>query len=163
MAPPSDPSRVIAAPGEEIATGEAEPPRFLRAKRLGLAIATTLLSLNIWTGAPLFAVWVGSRSVSDSGLSMGAVALVIVVLMASVLGLVTALARVSARYDELTGQAAVRRTAPWMRSMRAERDSVVHRRKVTPLERILVLTVVAAVVGLEVWFFFFAGSSIGHS
>jgi hypothetical protein len=132
-------------------------------KRVALASLTVLLSLNIWTGCPLLAVWVGSRAVPQSGLSMGAVFVVIVVLVASVVAVIAALARVNAAYDQLTGHASdVRRVSPWLRSMRAERtEFAAHRRGVSPFERILAATVVLAVLAMEVWFFFFAGSSIG--
>src|SRR4051794_15511059 len=131
-------------------------------KRVALAIATTLVSINIWTGAPLFAVWVGSQAAGDSGLSMGAVFVVVVVLAASVLGLTVALSWLSARYDVLTGRpAAARRTSPWLRSMRGEREEVAKKtRGISGIERIVVISVVACVVTFEIWFFFFAGSSL---
>ncbi len=121
-----------------------------------------LSAVNIWTGAPLLALWVGSRSVTSSRLSMGAVFLVVVVLAVTCLALMWVLSRASAAYDELTGRRqAVRRHVPWLRSMRAER--VIYEREketVTPLERILVATVALAVIAFEIWFFFFSGSSI---
>src|SRR5690349_2953743 len=42
-------------------------PARIRAMRLGLAGLTALLSVNLWTGAPLFAIWVGSRVQGRSG------------------------------------------------------------------------------------------------
>ncbi len=74
---------------------QARPP-YARVKRVALASATILVGVNLWTGCPLLALWVGSKTVGGSGLSMGAV--------------------------------------------------------------FVVVTVVAAVIALEVWFFFFAGS-----
>ena len=137
----------------------------LLAKRLGLATLSAVIAVNIWTGCPLFAVWVGSRAVGSSGLSMGAVFLVVAVLAAGEIALTLALTRLSARYDELTGRPpAARRTSPWLRSMRAEReDSAKRRQGVSPVERIVVVSVALCVVAFEVWFFFFAASSIGHS
>jgi hypothetical protein len=137
-------------------------PDDLVAKRVALAAATTLVSINIWTGAPLFAVWVGSQAAGDSGLSMGAVFVVIVVLAVSVIGLTVALSWLSAKYDVLTGRPpAARRTSPWLRSMRGEREEVARRtRGISGIERIVVLSVVACVVAFEIWFFFFAGSSL---
>jgi hypothetical protein len=47
--------------------------------------------------------------------------------------------------------------------MRAEREDLAKRRQgVSPVERIVVVSVVLCVVAFEVWFFLFAGSSIGH-
>jgi hypothetical protein len=135
------------------------------AKRALLASLSAVVAVNIWTGCPLFAVWAGSRAVGSSGLSMGAVFLVIGVLTAGEIALTLALTWLSARYDELTGRPpAARRTSPWLRSMRGEREELAKRRQgVSPVERIVVVSVVLCVVAFEVWFFFFAGSSIGHS
>jgi hypothetical protein len=131
-------------------------------KRIGLAIATTLVSINIWTGAPLLALWVGSQAVGSSGLSMGAVFVVVLVLAVSEIGMTVALGWLSARYDVLTGRpVAQRRTSPWLRSMRGEREEVARRsRGISGVERIVVISVVACVITFEIWFFFFAGSSL---
>jgi hypothetical protein len=68
----------------------------------------------------------------------------------------------STRYDELTGRPPeARRTSPWLRSMRGEREEFVRRRhRVSAVERLVVLSVVACVLTLEFWFFFLAGSSL---
>ena len=39
-----------------------------------------VVTLNIWTGAPLLGLWVGSRVAPESGISMCAVLVVIVVI-----------------------------------------------------------------------------------
>ena len=133
-----------------------------RLKRIGLAALAALVAVNIWTGSPLLAVWVGSRIVGDSGLSMGAVFLVIVVFGSTAIGLTWALSWISARYDELTERPhAARRTSPWLRSMRGEREQEARRRAgVSPVERVVITSVVAAVLAFEVWFFFFADGGI---
>ena len=135
---------------------------FLWLKRVGLLSASALAAINIWTGAPLLAVWVGSQVAGESGLSMGAVFLVLVVLGASCLALAFALTWLSARYDELTGRpAAARRTSPWLRSMRGEREEIARKQHgISAVERIVVIAVVLCVLVFEVWFFFFAGSSL---
>lgn len=131
-------------------------------RRILLVSASALAAINICTGAPLLAVWVGSQAAAGSRLSMGAVGVVIVVLGASCLALTRALGWLSARYDELTGRpVAARRTSPWLRSMRGEREEVSRRRHgISPVERVVVIVVVLGVLALEVWFFFFAGSSL---
>ena len=136
--------------------------RWRPVKRVLVAAASILASVNIWTGAPLLALWVGSRIVPSSGLSMTAVFVVIVVLAAGVLALTAALSWLSARYDDLTGRpAAARRTSPWLRSMRGEREETTRRKYgMSAIERIVVLSVTAAAIVFEVWFFFFAGSSL---
>ena len=140
----------------------ARKPRLLMPKRIALGAATMLVSVNIWTGFPLLAVWVGSQVAGESGLSMGALFAVVAVLAVSVTAGVIALAWLSARYDELSGRPqAQRRTSPWMRSMRGEREEHAKKRQgVSGIERIVVISVVAAAVAFEVWFFFFAGSSL---
>ena len=131
-------------------------------KRVLLVSASALAAINIWTGAPLLAVWVGSQAAAGSRLSMGAVGVVIVVLAASCIALSLALSWMSARYDELTGRpAAARRTSPWLRSLRGEREELSRRRHgISPVERVVVIAVVLGVLAFEVWFFFFAGSSL---
>lgn len=137
----------------------------LSVKRIALGIATALISINIWTGCPMLALWVGSQAVGGSRLSMGAVVVVVVVLAVSVIGLAIALTWVSARYDELTGRpVATRRTSPWLRSMRGEREEVARQRRgISAVERVVVISVVACVIAFEIWFFFFAGSPLPNA
>lgn len=131
--------------------------------RVGLAAAAAFVSVNIWTGGPLFALWVGSRAVPSSGLSMGAVFLVIAVLLGSVIGLATLLTRINDRYNRLSGRPEPeRRTSPWLRSMRSEREEFAKQRQgVNAIERVVVASVMLAALAFNVWFFFLAGSSIG--
>jgi hypothetical protein len=132
-------------------------------KKIGLVTASALCSINLWTGAPLFAVWVGSKVQGDlNNLSMTAVFSVIVVLAGMVFLLAAALTWLNAKYDEVTGRpAGARHTSPWLRSMRDEREGDVRRKfGISAIERVVVISVVAAVLAFEVWFFFFAGSSL---
>jgi hypothetical protein len=39
-------------------------------KRVAVAAATTVVAVNIWTGCPLLAVWVGSKAARASYLSI---------------------------------------------------------------------------------------------
>jgi hypothetical protein len=141
--------------------------RFVRHRlaQLGLAAAAAFVSVNIWTGAPLLALWIGSRTVPSSGLSMAAVFVVVAVLLLSVLLLVLALNRINARYNELIDAPPVeRRTSPWLRSMRSEREDLAQQRHghgASAVERVVVYSVMAAALTFNVWFFLFAGSPIG--
>src|SRR3954447_5286698 len=153
--------------GESVPGWEA-PPLF-RVKRTALAVGTALVSINVWTGAPLLAVWVGSRfegwvggSGTGGGTTMRAVFVVVAVLALLELALTLILTRLSAAYDELIDRPhAARRTSPWLRSMRGEREEVARKRAgISGVERVVVISVVAAALVLEVWFFFFAGSSL---
>ena len=84
--------------------------------------------------------------------------LVILTLAAIVFALAMALSWVNARYDDLIGKPRPERQEyPWLRSLSAEREQWIKRdRGVTGVERAVVLSVVAAVLGFEIWFFFFA-------
>jgi hypothetical protein len=132
-------------------------------KKIGLVTASALCSINLWTGAPLFAVWVGSKVQGNlNNLSMTAVFSVVVVLSAMVFLLAFVLTWINAKYDDLTGRPpAAHHTSPWLRSMRDEREEDTRRKfGISPVERVVVISVVAAVLTFEVWFFFFAGSSL---
>jgi len=136
----------------------------LLVKRIALAAVTAVLAVNLYTGAPLLAIWVGSRVQGGVGLTMTTVGVVMGTLIGAVVVLVIALHWAEAGYRRMTGQEAPRRTAPWLRSMRDEREE--HARKRRPLsdfEKVLVAAVVVAAGAFEVWFFFFSGSPIGHA
>jgi hypothetical protein len=132
-------------------------------KKIGLVTASAVCSINLWTGAPLFAVWVGSKVQGNlNNLSMTALFSVVLVLGATVFVLGYLLTWLNAKYDELTGRPpAARQTSPWLRSMRDEREENVRQRYgIGGVERVVVICAVAGVLAFEVWFFFFAGSSL---
>lgn len=134
--------------------------------KLALLIATALVSVNLWTGFPLFAVWVGSKVQGSFGSpSMTAVLVVVLVFAILVFAGAMALAWLNARYDELTGRPAPpRQVYPWLQSMRAERQTEIRRQRgVSAAERVVVIAVVGAILALEIWFFFFAGSSLPNA
>ena len=133
-----------------------------RLRKVGLLVGMALASVNIWTGSPLMALWVGSRVQKSGTTSMGAIAIVALTLGAISLVLIQTLGVLQTAYDRLTGRRRqVRRTLPWMRSMRGERP---HEQpegvRPSPAELMLIVCVVAAVTLFEIWFFFFSGSPI---
>jgi hypothetical protein len=134
-------------------------------RRLGLGVLTALVSVNVWTGSPLLAVWLGSRVQRLSGSpSMAAIAVVIVALVVQSLILVRLLSALNRSYDQLLGRQAERWNAPWLRSVRAERPEIsAHKRPLTTFERLVIASVVAAACAFEIWFFFFAGSSLPNA
>ena len=134
-----------------------------RAKRFGLAALMGFLALNIWTGAPLLALWIGSRvQGSESQASMTAVVAVVACLAGFSIALYQALKYVMHAYREATGTLPTVRThAPWLRSMRGERPDYQAAASISGIERIIVVSVVLAAVAFETWFFFFSGSPIG--
>lgn len=93
---------------------------------------------------------------------MRAVFVLIAALAVVELVLTLALTRLSAAYDELSGRPdTARRTSPWLRSMRGEREEFARQREgISGVERVVVISVVAAALAFEIWFFFFAGSSL---
>jgi hypothetical protein len=171
MTPPAQASLRPSSQAAEHVPGWKRP-RLSRLKRTALAAGTALVSINVWTGAPLFALWVGSRfegwvggSGSGGGTTMRAVFVLILVLAVLELALALALTRMSAAYDELSGRPhAARSTSPWLRSMRGEREEFARKRVgISGLERVVVISVVAAALAFEVWFFFFAGSPLPNA
>jgi hypothetical protein len=135
-----------------------------RARLIALQAAMTVVALNIWTGSPLMALWIGSRLQGYGAPKMGPVFAVIALLTLFSLLLAQLLARLAGTYERLTGQGAtVQRHVAWLRSMRAERRrSPGQRATLTASERVLVLMVVVAIATFEVWFFFFSASPIDH-
>jgi hypothetical protein len=133
-----------------------------RLKRTALVCVMAIVTINVWTGSPMLALWVGSRVQGSGPPTMGAFAVVAVTLGAVSYTLVRLLARVEAVYDRITGrQSTVRRHVPWLRSMRGERPHEDRRaRHLSPLDVVLIVVVVVAVVAFEIWFFFFSGSPI---
>jgi hypothetical protein len=146
-----------------MATAPANPGS--RLKRVALAAAIGLLTLNVWTGGPLLALWVGSRVQGDGPPKMSAVFVVALVLGVVAFGLLRLISILGERYDRLTGNTATVRThAPWLRSMRAERERYEGEApQLSAQERILVGMVMVVFGGFEVWFFFFSSSPIGHN
>jgi predicted secreted protein len=146
------------------AAGSDAAARRGRLKPILLAAAMAFLALNVWTGSPLLAVWLGSRVQGDeSQPSMGAFAVVIIALIAFSYGLYQLLKLTMSAYQEATGTTPTVRThAPWLRSMRGERPTYERRgAPISGAERIVVVTVLVAAVAFEIWFFFLSGSSIG--
>jgi DNA primase-like protein len=134
----------------------------LKAKRILIVTATALAAVNLWTGAPLLAVWVGSQAQGGEVLSLRGVVSVLVVLGVLAFLLGWALTWLHDKYDRLIGRPpALTRTSPWQRRMRGELDE--HLRARYPLsapERVVAACVIVCLLVFEVWFFFFAGSPL---
>src|SRR3954469_6903966 len=94
----------------------APPVHVARARQLLLLALMWLAAVNIPTGAPLAAIWLGSRVQGGAvGLSMTAVLAVLVALGLICAALVWALDRLAAAYDGLIGTLPARRQTTWMR------------------------------------------------
>jgi hypothetical protein len=119
-----------------------------------------IAAANLFTGAPIVAVWAGAQvQGAQGGLSMGAVVVVIVVLALLCLTLVWALGRLGHAHDVLVGRAERRRQTPWMRPFNSPRGQD-RGAGLSALDKVLVCAVVVAGLAFEAWFFFFAGASI---
>jgi len=146
-----------------MAEWRAHTQRGDKLKAILLAAAMAFLALNVWTGSPLLALWIGSRvQGEESQPSMGAFAVVILALVAFSFGLYQLLKLTMRAYQDVTGTAPTVRThAPWLRSMRGERPEHHRTAPISAAEKIVVATVLMAAIAFEIWFFFFSGSSIG--
>jgi DNA primase-like protein len=140
-------------------------PGHLNLKRLGIVIATAMAAINAWTGAPLLAVWVGSQVQSGRVVSMRGAVTVLVVLAILEFLFIWALTWLNAKYDRLTGRPRTAgQTSPWHRAKRGDRvDDIRSRFGISAPEMVVAACVVAGVLAFEIWFFFFAGSSLSSS
>ncbi|HST39101.1 MAG TPA: hypothetical protein VLK58_06320 [Conexibacter sp.] len=129
-----------------------------RLRRLALALAAVVVSVNIWTGAPLLALWVGSQTAGSTRLNMGSVVVVLIALATFAGLLVWLLARINAAYERAAGHADGPRTsAPWLRSLRGERPGDA---AFLVVEQISVYSAALCALLFNIWFFFFAGSPL---
>ena len=121
-----------------------------------------LTSLNVWTGSPLLALWVGSRVQGSGPPTMGAIAVVTVTLAVVSGALLRILNRINDAYDKLMHRERRKRQSPWLRSLRGEREDLhdSERDQLSAMERVAVGMVLVVVLAFEVWFFFFSSSSI---
>jgi hypothetical protein len=135
-----------------------------RLKRVGLVALMIVTGLNVWTGSPALALWVGARAQGDGPLTMGVVFVVVLVFAVAALSLGAALSWLGQTFDRLAGVTpTASRHVPWLRSMRGERERYDDTpARLTALERVLVAMVVTAAVLFEIWFFFFSTSPIDN-
>jgi hypothetical protein len=146
------------------------PPPFFKLKRMMLAIAGALANINIWTGAPVLALWVGSQThewagsrAPGTGVSMQSIFIIVVVLAVLEFALIQLATRVSDAYDKLTGRRQARRRSPWLRSLSGERDEAeLGKYGISAIERTAIISVVVCVLLLEAWFFFAPRSALPY-
>jgi hypothetical protein len=147
-----------------------DAPRFFRAKRIALAAAGALVNINIWTGAPVLALWVGSQThewtgsrAPGTGISMQSILVVIVTLGLLEFALIRLLAKLSDAYDNLTGRRQARRRSPWLRSLSGERDEAeLGKFGISVIERTAMISVVACVLLFEAWLIFSPRSALPY-
>jgi hypothetical protein len=134
----------------------------VRLQRVALVAAMAVVTLNIWTGAPLLGLWAGSRVAPDSGISMFAFFVVAVVIGVTAWALLRLLAKLQVTHAQLTGRPLARRQTTWLRPMSGARSRGRggEAPPMTAADYVVVTMVVLAVVAFEIWFFFYAGSSL---
>jgi hypothetical protein len=121
-------------------------------KRVAMAGLTALVTVNVWTGCPLLALWVGSRAVGAGDLSMAAVVVVLVVLGLLELAMMFILAWLTNCYDDLIGLQRSEQSATWIRRLCAPESAGLNRRlRITTLEGIVVINVYVSISALVVW------------
>jgi hypothetical protein len=136
-------------------------PRSFRAKRVLLAGTSAFVAVNIWTGAPLLALWVGSRLVGQTSLSMQGVMIVVAVLALVVFALTVVLVRINQIYLDLVNVRRDRRQPQWLSHLGEEPErEATGWAAFNTIERILVASVYVAAITLVIWFFFIAGSPL---
>ena len=130
--------------------------------RMALMAGTALATTAAWTGAPLFALWVGSQADDGSQPAMIAVIIVIAVLSLLEFALVILLSALNRRWERAAGiRPQTRRPPPWYSSMRGERDrDVIRDRGASGPEKVVAVCCAMALLAFEFWFFFLSGSSL---
>jgi hypothetical protein len=120
----------------------------------GLIAVMALGSVAVWTVIPLGGLWLASQvSLSYTQLSAGPLFVAAVGIPIAMVLAGKALARVERLYLRLAGTAPTGRTVPpWRRSLTDSRPT-----QLSVLDRIMVGSVVLAVIAFAVWFFLFAG------
>ena len=134
----------------------------VRLQRLAILAAMGVVTLNIWTGAPLLGLWAGSRVAPDSGISMLAVFVVVAVIGATAWALLQILGRLQAAHARLGGQPVARRQTTWLKPMSGQRTRGKGGQapSLTATDYVVVGVVILAIAAFEVWFLFFAGSPL---
>jgi hypothetical protein len=148
---------------EDPAAVHAGGVRSLTVKRIALSAATAFAAINIWTGCPLFALWVAAQVSGERRITMAALGVFLLAIALLEAVTIVALAWLNNVYDEVTGRPRVERRSPWLRSMSEEAEHHVSERVGISLpERIVMIIVYFAVIALAVWYVFFAGPSSLH-
>jgi hypothetical protein len=151
-----------AGPAQPEAPATGVAGRFVGLKRAALLAAMTAGALNVWTGSPLLALWIGSRVQGPGPPQMFPIFVVAICIGIFSLILLRILRWLGTRYDELTGRPpTIREHVPWLRSLRGERPhEAAGDYTLSALDYLVCAMVGVAIIAFEYWFFFKSGSSI---
>ena len=159
------PARGVAYPGLETAPrttraqGAAELRKIARrAATTGLLAAMAAGSIALWTLVPAGVLWLASRLTATAGPPSTGILLAIAVGVPTAMVLSAgALVRIERLYSRMTGAAASTPAVPgWRRSL-SDSNALG---PASVLEKMIVASVMLAVIALATWFFAFAGSSL---
>jgi hypothetical protein len=125
-----------------------------------MAGATAFLAVNLCTGAPLFALWVGSEVVGERQITMTAVFLVVVVMALLMGAMIFGIVSIGAAYNRMAGHRLGENRPTWLRSANVKRETVSGGIPASRLEQIVMAVTCSSVVLFVIWFFVFAGSPI---
>ena len=123
----------------------------------------SVASVNVWTGSPLAALWIGSRVQGAAQQpTMAPVFVVAACIGVFSYGMLRILRRMGSAYDRLVGREPTIRThVPWLRSLRGERPHEAGPEySLSALDIVVCVMVIVAVALFEYWFFFLSTSSI---
>jgi hypothetical protein len=124
---------------------------------VGLVVLMALGSVLMWLGVPLGLVYLASQLADSPDPSLGPYLLVLIGLPLGMAVIGKGLGALDRAHTRITGQETDRYRPGWTRSMRGERAVV---RRAGILDRVMIVSVVIAVVVFAIWFFAFAGSSL---
>jgi hypothetical protein len=125
-----------------------------------MAAATAFLAVNLCTGAPLLALWVGSEVVGERQITMTAVFLVVLVMAFLMGAMIFGILSINAAYNRLTGHPLRENRLTWLRSANVEHESVSEGLPTSRLEQIVMAVTCSSVLLFLIWFFVLAGSPI---
>jgi hypothetical protein len=117
-------------------------------------------SVAMWLGVPLGLIYLVSQMVETTQPQMGPYMIILFGVPIGMALIGKGLGALDRWYGRRTGTLEERRQMVWLKSMRAERkDARSGSWKV--LDVVMLWSVTTAAVLMGIWFFFFAGSSIG--
>lgn len=122
-----------------------------------LVLLMAIGSIVMWIGVPLGLIYAASQLAGSSRPSAGPYLLILVGLPIGMALVAKLLGRLDRLHGRLTGRHEERHRATWLRSLRAERTSTA---RGGVLDRVMIVSVVLALVAFGIWFFGFAGSSL---
>jgi hypothetical protein len=126
-----------------------------------LVVLMALGSVLMWLGVPIGLIYVASKISGSSSPTLGPYLLVLIGLPIGMTIVGKFLGWLDRRHQAITGGAEdQRRSAPWLKSMRGDRDD--HRRGGV-LDKVMIISVGLALLLFGIWFFGFAGSSLVNS